>query len=111
MSAITIRPYRPDDVAALIGLFRRAVREIAVRDYTQMQVRAWAPDAIDHTAFARRRESKSTWIAELAGTIAGFSDLEPDGHIDSFTSILSFRGAVSPRRSLPISSGTPEARV
>jgi putative acetyltransferase len=82
VSLITIRQYQPDDVAALVDLFRRAVREIAGRDYSEVQVRAWAPDAIDHAAFARRRENKHTWIAQCDGRIAGFSDLEADGHID-----------------------------
>ncbi|TLY32484.1 MAG: GNAT family N-acetyltransferase [Ignavibacteria bacterium] len=50
-------------------------------DYTESQLEAWAPDVIDHEQFAQHRAAKSTWVAESEDRIAGFSDLEPDGHI------------------------------
>ncbi len=79
---ITIRPYAAADAAAVTDVFRSAVRSIASRDYTASQVRAWAPDDIDVAQFGRMRETKSTWVVEVQGRIAGFSDLESDGHID-----------------------------
>ncbi len=82
MPDIRIREYRPDDVTALIDLFRGAIRTTALRDYSASQVLAWAPDEIDPEVFARRRASKQTWVAEINGQIAGFVDLESDGHID-----------------------------
>jgi putative acetyltransferase len=82
MHAITIRSYRDEDVSDLVAIFREAVRITARRDYTESQVRAWAPDLIDHAPFAQRCAAKSTWVAECAQRVAGFSDIEPDGHID-----------------------------
>jgi putative acetyltransferase len=82
MPSIVVRPFRPGDVAVLISIFRAAVREIAVRDYTKAQILAWAPDLIDSEKFGHRCAAKPTWVAEADGRIAGFSDLEPDGHID-----------------------------
>jgi putative acetyltransferase len=79
---ITIRDYRADDVDAVIDLFTRAVREVAIRDYTASQVRAWAPDVPDRATWATRRASRPTFIAEIGGAMAGFADLEPDGHVD-----------------------------
>jgi putative acetyltransferase len=79
---ISIRNYRPEDVDAVIDLFTRAVREVAIRDYTRAQARAWAPDVPDRAAWAARRASRPTFIAEVGGTMAGFADLEPDGHVD-----------------------------
>jgi putative acetyltransferase len=81
-SRITIRDYRPEDVDAVIDLFTRAVREVAIRDYTPDQVRAWAPDATDRSAWSARRSSRPTFIAEVGGAMAGFADLEPNGHVD-----------------------------
>ncbi len=82
MPAITIRPYRPEDLSNLIALFCASVWSIARRDNTESQLRAWAPDVIDAEQFAQRRIAKPTWVAESEGHTAGFSDLEPDGHID-----------------------------
>lgn len=58
------------------------MRTIARRDYSEPQVAAWAPDDIDVARFAERCAAKSTWIAEYDGRIAGFSDLQDDGHVD-----------------------------
>ncbi len=79
---IVIRPYAPEDVDACAALFTRAVREVASRDYDPAQVAAWAPDEIDRVRWAARLGGRPTWVATLGGEIAGFSDLEPDGHID-----------------------------
>jgi putative acetyltransferase len=80
--AISIRPYAATDASTLADLFRSSVREIASRDYTASQIREWAPDQIDVRRFGEKCASRLTWIAEIEGRIVGFSDLEPDGHVD-----------------------------
>ena len=79
---IIIREYRSSDLTALIQLFRDSVRSIARRDYSERRVLAWAPNIIDSEGFGLRRAAKPTWVAEINGQIAGFADLEPDGHVD-----------------------------
>jgi putative acetyltransferase len=82
MTGIVIRRYTPDDCRPLAELFRRSVREIARKDYSAEQVTAWAPDEADLERFHARRSAKPTFVAEIGGAHAGFSDLEPNGHID-----------------------------
>jgi putative acetyltransferase len=78
-----VRRYAASDLDPLIDLFRASVRRVAIRDYSEDQVRAWAPDVVDREAWAARRASRPTWVVEIDGAIAGFSDLEPDGHLDN----------------------------
>ncbi|WGF87748.1 GNAT family N-acetyltransferase [Marinivivus vitaminiproducens] len=80
--AVAIRRYRLEDAAATLAVFRSAVHEGAARDYTQAQRAAWAPAIMDETAWASRRAAKPGWVAEIDGAVVGFTDLEPDGHID-----------------------------
>jgi putative acetyltransferase len=82
MTAIVIRPYAAADAAKLLELFHAAVRAIPPSDYSQSQLTAWAPEDMDVARFAQRCAEKSTWVAECGGDIAGFSDLEADGHVD-----------------------------
>jgi putative acetyltransferase len=63
-------------------VFRAAVRVTARTDYSEAQVRAWAPDEIDEGAWATARAKARTLVAERDGAPVGFIDLEPDGHID-----------------------------
>jgi putative acetyltransferase len=81
---IEIRNYRESDCTALAEIFQRAVREIARKDYSPVQVAAWAPEERDLEAFAARRSAKPTFVAEYDGRVAGFTDLDGDGHIDMF---------------------------
>ncbi|MGX5665861.1 GNAT family N-acetyltransferase [Rhizobium daejeonense] len=75
-----IRPYRPDDLDSVIDVFLRAIRETASKDYTPTQIDAWA--RADRDVWSIRRANRPTWVAEIGGVVAGFSDLEADGHID-----------------------------
>lgn len=77
-----VRLYAPEDLDGLIRLFHASVRRIAIKDYTEDQVKAWAPDDADRERWASRRASRPTWVAEIDGALAGFTDLEPDGHVD-----------------------------
>ena len=87
-----VRDYVPADVDALIDLFRQAVRRVAIRDYSEAQVRAWAPDMAEREKWVERRASRPTWVAEIDGKVAGFTDLEPDGHVDMMYVHPDFKG-------------------
>lgn len=80
MNHLTIRPYRPEDLDGVIDVFLQAIRQTASRDYSPAQVAAWAQ--ADREVWQTRRSSKPTWVAVISGTIAGMTDLEPNGHVD-----------------------------
>jgi putative acetyltransferase len=77
---LSIRPYNRADLDEVIAIFLGAIREIASRDYTPAQIEAWAQ--VDRDGWDRRRLSRPTWVAVRGDALAGFTDLEPDGHLD-----------------------------
>ncbi|MGF1481594.1 MAG: GNAT family N-acetyltransferase [Cyanophyceae cyanobacterium] len=79
-----IRLFRPEDTEQIAQLFHDTVREINRRDYSESQVQAWAPDDIYFRDWEQVCSSRFTVVAEQAGAIAGFAQLEPNGHIDCF---------------------------
>jgi putative acetyltransferase len=84
MTTIDLRPYAPEDCGLVAELFRRSVREVARRDYSEVQVRAWAPDTADLDRWHARLTAAETWTAWVGDRLAGFADLEADGHLDHF---------------------------
>ena len=79
---ILVRDYRATEADALLALFRRAIRHAAPVHYAPEQIAAWASEDIDPRAWGRARAAKPTFVAERASALAGFCDLEPDGHVD-----------------------------
>ncbi|MCU0570233.1 MAG: GNAT family N-acetyltransferase [Oculatellaceae cyanobacterium Prado106] len=94
--AIAIRSFQIQDAEQIAQLFHDTVREVNIRDYSSQQVQVWAPDDIHFRNWVEVCANRFTYIAEdtgiaegtniagKAGTIAGFGELEPNGHIDCF---------------------------
>jgi putative acetyltransferase len=79
---VSLRPFRPDDARALLTLFRDTIRRVNSRDYSPAQIAAWASDDIDPDQWASRFAGRFVAVAEDAGRLAGFAELEANGHID-----------------------------
>jgi predicted N-acetyltransferase YhbS len=79
---ILVRPFRPEDVSAIVELFRDTVRRVNSRDYSPEQVRAWAPDQINEQSWADKLSGRLCLVAERQGQVVGFGDVEEDGHLD-----------------------------
>lgn len=77
-----IRVYQNGDHAAIAEIFSRAVHEIASQVYTPEQCEVWASREINYDHWQRRCELKRPFVAVENGRIAGFLELDPDGHID-----------------------------
>jgi putative acetyltransferase len=81
---VSVRTYEPRDAADVADVFYRSVREVALSDYTAEQAKAWVPRRWDAEQ-EHRRSSDGRLVLVAAGEsghVAGFIDLEPDGHID-----------------------------
>lgn len=79
-----VRPMRPGEGPALLALFKDTIRRVNARDYDAAQIAAWASDEIEVEAWCARFEGRAVFVAEIAGRVAGFTDLEGDGHVDRF---------------------------
>jgi GNAT superfamily N-acetyltransferase len=78
---VEIRPYAAGDAGVLVDLFRDTVRSVNLADYNADQVRAWAPDAIDADAWADRLAGNHSFVAEVGGAVAGFTELTGECHV------------------------------
>ncbi len=85
---ILIRLFQPEDGDRLAQLFHDTVREVNIRDYSPEQVKAWAPDDLYKWDWIKECTNNFTYVAEVEKgnekEIAGFAQLENDGHIDCF---------------------------
>ena len=79
-----IRPYRRGEEALLRAIFHSSVHGLASRHYTADQLRAWAPDDYDAALWEQRMRANQSWVAEVDGELAAFTDLQPSGYIDMF---------------------------
>ena len=77
-----IRPYRPDDRAAVARIFYRAVREGAAAFYDDAQRAAWAPRDTPDPTKPDKLLDQWCWVAEDGGRITGFMSLCDDGYLD-----------------------------
>lgn len=79
-----IRLFDQQDADQIARLFYETVREINIRDYSINQVKAWAPDNIHFRNWAEVCSERYTYVADDEGAIAGFGELEFNGHINCF---------------------------
>lgn len=79
-----VRLFQTQDAEQVARLFHETVREINVRDYSNSQVEAWAPDDVQFRNWVEVCSNRFTYVADDDGVIAGFGELEPNGHIDCF---------------------------
>ncbi|WP_404969888.1 GNAT family N-acetyltransferase [Vibrio campbellii] len=81
---ITIRDFQEEDAPTLWALFYNTIRNINLRDYTEQQVKAWAPDEFDAQLWLKKMTAIQPFVAELDGVIVGYSDVQPSGLVDHF---------------------------
>jgi putative acetyltransferase len=79
-----IRLFQPQDTNQIARLFHDTVRTINTQDYTEAQVKAWAPDDLHFKNWEAHCTQHITYVAEHDEIIAGFAQLSHQGEIDCF---------------------------
>lgn len=77
-----IRDYRPEDGTELARLFYETVHSVNARDYTPAQLDAWATGEVDPDQWNASFLAHRTLVAEEAGRIVGFGDMDGTGYLD-----------------------------
>lgn len=79
-----IRYYHPADIGQMVQLFYTTVHTVNCCDYTMEQVNAWVPTIPNEATWLARYSDQIAFVADDDGVIAGFAELEPNGHVDCF---------------------------
>lgn len=79
-----IRRFTPGEEPALFDIYYSAIHLIAIRDYTEEQVNAWAPSNLDEELWVRRMRGINPFVAEIEGKPVGYADVQENGYIDHF---------------------------
>ena len=77
-----LRAYCPADCPVLAQLFYETVHTVNARDYTQVQLNAWADGRVDLEEWNRSFLEHTTVVAQVSGCIAGFGDMTCTGYLD-----------------------------
>lgn len=81
---ISIERFSAGTEEAVWKIFRSAVRIGCVKDYSQEQLQAWAPDEIDLELWASRIKTLNPFVAKINGELVGYADIQSNGYIDHF---------------------------
>lgn len=78
----TVRPYRADDLTSVLAVFRASVHALGAPAYDAAQRAAWAPEALDTEAWARRLGALEVLVADADPGLRGFVAWTADGYLD-----------------------------
>jgi putative acetyltransferase len=85
---IKVRPAESSDGPQIGQLIYDTVRKINRKDYSQEQVKAWAPDPIIFSTY----EPSYAYVAERNGRILGFANLTSTGYLHRLYVHKDFQG-------------------
>lgn len=77
-----IRRYERGDLEKITMIFQNTVHKVNIKDYTQEQVDAWAPDFIDKEKWNKTLSEYYTFVAVQNDVIIGFGDIDISGYLD-----------------------------
>lgn len=74
--------YSSNRAREIADLFYMSVHAIDSSIYSEEQKNAWATSPIDYVAWEKRLDLKGPYLLLINDQVAGFIELESDGHID-----------------------------
>lgn len=77
-----IRRYEKSDLEKITMIFQNTVHKVNIKDYTQEQVDAWAPDFIDKEKWNKTLSEHHTFVAVKNDDVIGFGDIDDSGYLD-----------------------------
>jgi putative acetyltransferase len=89
---IIVRKYKQGDELELWLLKVKTIKRVKTKDYSKEQISAWAPDAYNEEKWLKRIQDMNPFIAQIAGKIVGFADVQNDGYIDHFFCHNAYQG-------------------
>ncbi|AQP98500.1 GNAT family N-acetyltransferase [Pseudoalteromonas aliena] len=81
---LIIRKFQNGDELTLREIFFNTIRNVNIKDYSEVQVQAWAPDDYDQPEWYKRISAINPFVAILNGEVVGYADVQDDGYIDHF---------------------------
>ncbi|MBW4514251.1 MAG: GNAT family N-acetyltransferase [Timaviella obliquedivisa GSE-PSE-MK23-08B] len=79
-----IRCFSSADIGQIVRLFYTTIHTVNCADFTLEQVTAWAPVIPNEVTWLSRYANRVVFVADDSEAIAGFAELEPNGHMDCF---------------------------
>lgn len=80
---LRIRPATESDAPSMASIFFHTIRHVNIKDYSPMQIDAWAGPTPDPEKWKARLVGKHMFVVCHAHDVVGFAELEPDGHVDA----------------------------
>ena len=77
-----LRRYIQRDLEEIVRLYYETVHTINAGDYTPEQLDAWTGSRMDREAWDASLRSHHSLVAEKAGKIIGFDDMDTTGYLD-----------------------------
>lgn len=77
-----IKRYKSKDCTTMAELFFNTVHAVNAKDYSKVQLDAWANGTPDILAWNKSFLKHNTLVAEANGIIVGFGDMDGDGYLD-----------------------------
>ncbi len=79
---ITVREFKVDDEDGLWAVFYSSIHQVCCKNYTEEQIKAWAPTDLDPVIWISTMQSIKPFVAVTDKKIVGYADLQEDGEID-----------------------------